>query len=147
MLTESVIKKGDAKGSIQNALIGLVIIISAALILGTINPNLLNLNAIEKVKPPEKFSDPVNVGGVQFKRGDIWEGSAVYDTCTSSSVFRDQNCVNQYLNTLNTICREDGGQMTIIRDQNVTTSWWRLALIPLNPTNAFTYSATSFACN
>ncbi|NCN12029.1 hypothetical protein GW937_01775 [Candidatus Kaiserbacteria bacterium] len=44
MLTDVVTSKSDAKKDIQGALIGLLIVLSAVLILTIINPNLVNVN-------------------------------------------------------------------------------------------------------
>lgn len=47
MLTDIVTSKSDAKNDIRSALVGLVLIVSAVLILETINPQLRNLNVLE----------------------------------------------------------------------------------------------------
>ena len=47
MTSESVFKMGDAKEQIANALIGLLIVLSAVLILQTINPNLVSLEVLD----------------------------------------------------------------------------------------------------
>lgn len=136
MLTESVIKKGDAKGSIQNALIGLVIIISAALILSTINPNLLSLNVIEKVKPPEKFSGPTTIitsNDLYFQPGETWSAAKIAEHCVGylPYVITDSDCRNQYAAALEKSCLENGGtRMDWIYEPNIDftlyvlpTSW------------------------
>lgn len=47
MLTDVVTQKSDAKDDIRSALLGLLLIIAAVLILGTINPQLTNLNVLQ----------------------------------------------------------------------------------------------------
>ena len=47
--------KGEAKDILQNAVIGLLILLSIYLVLAQINPQLLNLNflnSLEKIRPP-----------------------------------------------------------------------------------------------
>lgn len=46
MLTDIVTSKADAKNDIRSALLGLLLIVSAVLILGTINPQLRELNVL-----------------------------------------------------------------------------------------------------
>jgi uncharacterized membrane protein len=46
MLTDVVTSKSDAKNDIRSALLGLLLIVSAVLILGTINPQLRQLNVL-----------------------------------------------------------------------------------------------------
>lgn len=127
MLTESVIKKGDAKGSIQNALIGLVIIISAALILSTINPNLLSLNVIEKVKPPEKFSGPVaiiNPDDLYFQPGETWPASKIADHC-AGYISTDIDCHNKYEAALVESCKYHGGtHLDKVYEPDINLSWY-----------------------
>jgi uncharacterized membrane protein len=47
MLTDVVTQKSDAKNDIRGALLGLLLIIAAVLILGTINPQLTNLSVLQ----------------------------------------------------------------------------------------------------
>ncbi len=57
MLTDVVTQKSDAKNDIRSALLGLLLIIAAVLILGTINPQLTNLNVLQSAP------------GIQLQRG------------------------------------------------------------------------------
>jgi len=49
ILSDVITQKEDAKQDIRSAIIGLLIVLSAALILSTINPNLLNLRALDSL--------------------------------------------------------------------------------------------------
>jgi hypothetical protein len=51
MLTDVVTQKSDAKNDIRSALLGLLLIIAAVLILGTINPQLTNLDVLQRAQP------------------------------------------------------------------------------------------------
>jgi hypothetical protein len=51
MLSDIVTQKSDAKKEIWGALLGLLLIISAVLILGTINPQLTTLNVLSRADP------------------------------------------------------------------------------------------------
>lgn len=50
ILTDVVTKKGDAKRDIQNVLVGLLLVLSAVLILNTINPQLTQLDALSNIE-------------------------------------------------------------------------------------------------
>lgn len=127
MLTESVIKKGDAKGSIQNALIGLVIIISAALILSTINPNLLSLKVIEKVQAPKTFSGPTTMitsDDLYFEPGETWPASRIAEYC-AGYVSTDLGCRDKYVKALEESCKNTGGtHMDWKYETNVDFTWY-----------------------
>lgn len=58
MLSEVVTDKGSAKKDIQNALLGLLILLSTYLILDFINPNLVGLNFIDNLRQLETQSPP-----------------------------------------------------------------------------------------
>ena len=58
MLSEAFTNKEEAKKDIQNALLGLLIILSVVLILRVINPNLLNLNIFSGLTLVQDFTDP-----------------------------------------------------------------------------------------
>ena len=45
MTTDSVFRMGGAKEQIANAIVGLLIVLAAVLVLDTINPNLVSMNA------------------------------------------------------------------------------------------------------
>ena len=66
MFTDVVTKKADAKKNVQSSLIGLLIVLSAVLILNTINPQLTNLEALNinqvtvTVDPPPIGPDDPN---------------------------------------------------------------------------------------
>lgn len=51
MLTDLISGKSDAKKDIQNSLLGLLLIVSAVIILETINPQLTNLNVLRYAAP------------------------------------------------------------------------------------------------
>jgi hypothetical protein len=48
MTSESVFKLGDAKGNISNAIIGLLIVLTAVLALATINPEIVKFNLFQR---------------------------------------------------------------------------------------------------
>ena len=55
MLSEVVTDKAAAKKTIQNSLLGLLIILSATLLLRTINPNLVELNFLKNASNTKEF--------------------------------------------------------------------------------------------
>ena len=64
MFSEIVTDKGAAKKDIQNALLGLIIILASVTLLRTINPNLVNMNLLRNAKPYEaNLSGNANGGG------------------------------------------------------------------------------------
>lgn len=51
-------KKGAAKEAIQNALIGLLLLVTTYILLNQINPDILNLNITQNLKAPSAANDP-----------------------------------------------------------------------------------------
>lgn len=51
-------KKGAAKEAIQNALIGLLLLVTTYILLNQINPDILNLNITQNLKAPSTANDP-----------------------------------------------------------------------------------------
>jgi hypothetical protein len=55
-------KKGAAKEAIQNALIGLLLLVTTYILLNQINPDILNLNITQNLKAPSAANDPAAPG-------------------------------------------------------------------------------------
>lgn len=78
-LSEVVTSKEEAKKDIQNALLGLIIILAAVTILNTVNPNLTNLSALRNADPIN-----INAGGRSqssqqpFQPNNLSEGVTCY---------------------------------------------------------------------
>lgn len=110
MLSESVTGKFDAKASIQSTLLGLLIIMSAVLILTTINPQLANVNVIGSGGSVTITPPPIGSGGEKFMPGGEWRIKKIIDHCSNfSSVFVNQSCVREYVQNLKTSCLQNGG--------------------------------------
>ncbi len=97
MLTDVVTQKSDAKNDIRSALLGLLLIIAAVLILGTINPQLTNLSVLQDAPPinlnrqnAEQFGPPapVNPNGAE-NTAPIQEVRNADGTVTRSVSFAD----------------------------------------------------------
>lgn len=115
MLTESVIKKNDAKSKIGSALLGLVIILSAVTILETINPNLTNLKVIGEGKSVKITGDStiLDYGDLYFEPGEIFSEQKIVNYCKSFDLLYDQNCHDKYIEALEKNCYEHGGVQII----------------------------------
>ena len=61
MTTESFGNKGKAKGIIQEAVIGLMLLLSIWIILFQINPNILNLDILQGVRSSSGAAKPVEI--------------------------------------------------------------------------------------
>jgi hypothetical protein len=102
MLTGLVTSKEDAKNDIRSALLGLLLIISAVLILGTINPQLTNLEMLRSAGPVSLANRNNNAGqentvirgGVQKISGEgrVSNESAASLTPSERAQFQEQEC-------------------------------------------------------
>lgn len=97
MLTDLGSSKADAKSDIWGALLGLLLIISAFLILTTINPNLANLDALSKAPPlqPTRMAPSNNtISGstVVAGEGRVSNESAVNMTTEQRQEFQRTQC-------------------------------------------------------
>lgn len=108
MLSDLLTTKRDAKLKMQNALIGLVIILGAVTILQTINPQLLNLDVVGKgtavnlsSSTPLSFFDS---GAGHFRPGDEYNHFQLLAHCGYNS-----DCQNNYYSNLVKSCKENGG--------------------------------------
>lgn len=59
MFTDLITRKENAKKDIQNALLGLLVILASVTLLNTINPELTNLNALRTADPLNSVSNEV----------------------------------------------------------------------------------------
>lgn len=111
MLSEIVTSKSEAKEDIKNALFGLLIILGAVLILGTINPKLVGLDSLNGGQPVNiNPSQPVETDNLNFERGTTRDKYEVTSRCaadTESGV--DQSCVNESETNLRRSCQRHGG--------------------------------------
>lgn len=82
IVTDVVTAKGEAKKDIQNALIGLLIVLSAVLILNTINPALNSFNALDGLQAPV-----INVNGPPPRNREVTIGDNVSRTSVDPEVF------------------------------------------------------------
>lgn len=128
MLSEVVSSKGQAKEDIQNALLGLVIILAAVLILGTINPKLVGLNILNGGSPvtltPPK--DPTPKPGddvddqVKFMPGTTRQQGAAERRCErttgSSSGGQFNKCMSDTETALGQSCEHNDG--TYVKDSS-----------------------------
>lgn len=64
MLTDIVTQKSDAKRDIRSAIVGLLIVLGAVLILETINPQLLDLDALDAIAPVTVRVNPIQVNSI-----------------------------------------------------------------------------------
>lgn len=89
MLSDVVTSKQNAKADIKGALFGLLIVISAALLLQTINPKLLDLNIFEKiptnpgVAPANSAVAPANQNNAQSVQQQVQDQNDI--NCALSS--------------------------------------------------------------
>lgn len=127
MLSGLVTKKESAKEEIRNALIGLLIILGSVTILQTINPQLLNLNALGKLESVqlESFADIGIINGAyvtgEFSTGDRMAVTDVNNFC-SNQASRDELCVSRVEASLAEKCREADGVME--RREGETVGGW-----------------------
>lgn len=90
MSTDAFSGKEDAKNTIENALWGLFLVMSAWLILNTINPNLVKFDlSIERQETPQDFNKPggggpsASTGGLQASMNNAITGlNAACSNCT-----------------------------------------------------------------
>lgn len=100
MLADVVTSKADAKSDIWGALLGLLLIVSAVIILGTINPNLTNLNVLSGAPALNNFSPTNTTNQVPSVVG----GSPINPTMTNNTI---QNTIRA--NTGETVTQAPGG--------------------------------------
>lgn len=114
MLSGLVTKKESAKEEIKNALIGLLIILGSVTILQTINPQLLNLNALAKLEPVQLQGLESGPNG-EFVNGNFTIGDKVLVFTVSSFCKRrptyDELCESKTSTELAQKCSASGGVM------------------------------------
>ena len=125
MTSGLVTSKESAKQDIRDAIIGLLIILGSVTILQTINPQLLNLNALGELDPVQLESPTGVVGGVEgaYAVGDFGIGdstfTSVVDEFCRNQASRDELCVSRIKISLAEKCREAGGEFK-------TPEWWEV---------------------
>ncbi len=118
MLSEVVSSKGDAKEDIKSALLGLLIILSAVLILGTINPKLVGLNVLNNGNPVELTNPNTNNpptsdenpsgDNIDFKPGDTKTRDFLIGLCKNTGdVSKSQACLEKNETKLEQSCVND----------------------------------------
>lgn len=134
--SDAIMKKSEGKERIKNAVLGLVLVISAWLILNTINPNLLNINLnIEAITTTSTGGfGTLSKEGVKMTDAQIADSNAVRASLATEDVWtykgpctegQTTGCVNlnglsetikSGLVTLNSVCDKSstGGCNTII---------------------------------
>ena len=114
MLSDLVTSKEAAKKKIQDALIGLLIILGAVTILQTINPQLLNLNALGELDSTELEGLTTGPSGAyvtgDFPIGDTMSASYINNFCNNQAS-RDELCANRIRISLAEKCSESGGTL------------------------------------
>ncbi|OGG41459.1 hypothetical protein A2837_03035 [Candidatus Kaiserbacteria bacterium RIFCSPHIGHO2_01_FULL_46_22] len=110
MLSEVVSNKGQAKEDIKNALFGLLIILGAVLILGTINPKLVGVSFINN-GAPLNIQDPDTVDQIGFKPGDNFSGADIAARCGEGNLSGapQEECVKNNEDALLRSCKHNGG--------------------------------------
>lgn len=119
MLSDLVTSKAAAKSKIQNALLGLLIILAAVTILNTINPNLNNLNVIGTGGTVTITDVELTFDSVQFRPGDVRRSSEIARHCES-----EQRCLNAYVDALNASCQYNGGRLNWRVNPSLSWSFW-----------------------
>jgi hypothetical protein len=119
MLSGLVTGKESAKEDIKNAVLGLLIILGSVTILQTINPQLLNLNALGTLKSENLESLSTGVDGAyivgDFSVGDSMTANDVVNFC-SSQASHDELCRRRIEAALSEKCRAAGGVMEMKND-------------------------------
>ena len=102
ILTDVVTQKGAAKKDIQNVLIGLAIVLSAVLILNTINPQLTQLDALAGIKPIERTIETTPSSGFGDFEFDTLGGTTPWDSLTEEQKTAfENNCDGDVVLTTN----------------------------------------------
>lgn len=113
ILTESIIKKGDAKKEIGNALLGLVVILASVLLLKTINPNLVNLDFFKESRQPT-IINPGPADRIGFMPGQIFPAAKIAELCRGTagplSFSVNAKCVRDNEIALERSCIHNGGR-------------------------------------
>lgn len=111
MLSEVVSSKSKAKEDIKNALLGLLIILAAVLILGTINPKLVGLNFLSDASKLDiKNQDTDVIDKINFKPGgDPITGAKIAAICNNGLVSTQEQCVKDNLEQMLRSCKNNGG--------------------------------------
>ena len=130
MLSGLVTSKESAKEEIRNALIGLLIILGSVTILQTINPQLLNLNALGELDPVE-LKSPAEVDGEiggayvdgDFTIGDKKWWTEMRDFCQRDAS-RDELCISRIVAALGDKCDNSGGILHRNEDDWFSGSSW-----------------------
>jgi len=110
MLSEVVSNKSQAKEDIKNALLGLLVILGAVLILGTINPKLVGMNFLND-SAPLNIKDADTIDRIGFKPGDTFSAADIGSMCGEGNLDFSSNeeCVNDAVDKLNQSCKHNGG--------------------------------------
>lgn len=121
MMSGLVTGKESAKQDIRDAIIGLLIILGSVTILQTINPQLLNLNALGELESVQ-LEDPTELGMIEgayvtrdFSIGDSMTAIEVVNFC-SSQANRDELCRRRIEAALSEKCLGNGGTMEMRLD-------------------------------
>lgn len=123
--SDAVMKKSEGKERIKNAVLGLVLVISAWLILNEINPNLLNINLNIEPITTKSIAGTLSKEGVKMTATQITDSNSVRTSLETEGVLtyagpctagQTSGCVNlnglsetikDSLITLNKICDEN----------------------------------------
>lgn len=118
MLSGLVTSKESAREEIRNAVLGLLIILGSVTILQTINPKLLNLNALGTLEPAATTTvstlDGAYIVG-DFSIGDSMTASEVVNFC-SSQASHDELCRRRIEAALSEKCNAANGVMEMRND-------------------------------
>jgi len=110
MLSDVVSSKSKAKEDIKNALFGLLIILGAVLLLGTINPKLVGLNFLNDASKLDiKNQDTDVIDKIKLKPGDSITGARLAATCNTGLVSTQDQCVKDNLEQVLRSCKNNGG--------------------------------------
>lgn len=108
MFSDLITSKQTAKNRIQNALLGLLIILAAVTLLNTINPELTNVQVIGKGGTVTIRGNSTNTEDDVFGKGSTITLSEIEDIC-SGWVFRDAECEANGIKNLESRCTYVGG--------------------------------------
>lgn len=125
MLSEVVSSKSKAKEDIKNALLGLLIILAAVLILGTINPKLVGLNVLGDADPTILNPDKDPKDNIGLKPGDSYPASDIAARCSEVGITGSalqEKCVSDNESELLESCKHNGGR-TLSKTFDPNVSW------------------------
>lgn len=113
MLSEVVTNKSEAKEDIKGALLGLLVILSTVLILGTINPKLVGLDALSNgrsVNLTNTDTKPIK-DNIDFKPGATIPAADIASKCGKGGLSTgvDEQCVKDNEASMLESCKHNGG--------------------------------------